>query len=93
MANLVSQLEKFQEISAIDVVGHTDATGDNAMNQALSEARAASVQAYLAAAFPEAAMTSSGMGEESPVATNSTADGRAQNRRVEVQVTAKSITE
>lgn len=93
MANLVSQLEKFQEISAIDVVGHTDATGDNAMNQALSEARAASVQAYLAAAFPEAAISSSGMGEESPVATNSTADGRAQNRRVEVQVTAKSITE
>ncbi|MFK8074960.1 MAG: OmpA family protein [Granulosicoccus sp.] len=93
LANLVSQLEKFQEISAIDVVGHTDATGDDAMNQALSEARAASVQAYLAAAFPEAAITSSGMGEENPVATNSTADGRAQNRRVEVQVTAKSITE
>lgn len=93
MANLVSQLEKFQEISAIEVVGHTDATGDSEMNQALSEARAASVEAYLSTAFPEAAISSSGMGEDSPVATNSTADGRAQNRRVEVQVTAKSITE
>ncbi len=93
MANLVSQLEKFQEISSIEVVGHTDSTGSNALNQSLSEARAASVQAYLSAAFPDAAISSSGMGEDNPVATNSTSDGREQNRRVEVQVTAKSITE
>lgn len=93
LSKLVDQLGKFQEITAIDVVGHTDATGPNASNQSLSEARATAVQDYLSAAYPEAAITSSGMGEDSPVATNSTPEGRAQNRRVEIQVTAKSITE
>lgn len=93
LSNLVAQLGKFQEISAIDVVGHTDSTGQSASNQSLSEARAASVEEYLNAAYPEASITSSGMGEDSPVATNSTREGRAQNRRVEIQVTAKSITE
>lgn len=93
LAALVTQLGKFQEISAIDVVGHTDSTGSSANNQALSEARAAAVQDYLAAAYPDASMSGSGMGEDSPVATNSTPEGRAQNRRVEIQVTAKSITE
>ena len=68
-------------------------TGNSANNQALSEARANSVEAYLSAAYPDAAITSSGMGEDNPVATNSTPEGRAQNRRVEIQVTAKSITE
>lgn len=93
MADLVSQLEKFQEISAIEVVGHTDATGEASYNQGLSERRAASVEAFLKAAFPDAEVSSSGMGEDSPVATNSTPEGRQLNRRVEVQVTAKSITE
>jgi OOP family OmpA-OmpF porin len=93
LSNLVAQLGKFQEITAIDVVGHTDATGQNASNQSLSEARASAVEAYLSTAYPDAAISSSGMGEDSPVATNSTPEGRAQNRRVEIQVTAKSITE
>jgi OOP family OmpA-OmpF porin len=93
LSKLVVQLGKFQEISAIDVVGHTDATGANASNQSLSEARAAAVEEYLSAAYPDAAISSSGLGEDSPVATNSTPEGRAQNRRVEIQVTAKSITE
>jgi OOP family OmpA-OmpF porin len=93
LSKLVVQLGKFQEISAIDVVGHTDATGANANNQSLSEARAAAVEEYLSAAYPDTAISSSGMGEDSPVATNSTPEGRAQNRRVEIQVTAKSITE
>ena len=93
LADLVTQLGRFQEISAIEVVGHTDATGEADYNQALSESRAAAVQAYLSAAYPDVAITSSGMGEDSPVATNSTREGRQLNRRVEVQVTAKSITE
>ena len=93
LAGLVAQLAKFQEISAIEVIGHTDSTGKNANNQTLSEARASSVEAYLSAAYPDASITSSGMGEDNPVATNSTPEGRAQNRRVEIQVTAKSITE
>ncbi|NND92721.1 MAG: OmpA family protein [Granulosicoccus sp.] len=93
LADLVSQLEKFQEISSIEVVGHTDSTGEADYNQGLSERRAASVEAFLNAAYPNVQITSSGMGETSPVATNSTREGRQLNRRVEVQVTAKSITE
>jgi len=93
IANLVKQLEKFQEITSIEVVGHTDSRGDEASNQELSEARASAVEAYLRAAYPDAAITSRGVGESSPIATNSTSDGRALNRRVEVQVTAKSISE
>ncbi len=93
MADLVAELGKFQEISAIEVVGHTDATGEASYNQSLSERRAAAVEAFLKAAYPDVDVTSSGMGEDSPIATNSTPEGRQLNRRVEVQVTAKSITE
>jgi len=93
IAKLVEQLKKFQEITSIEVVGHTDSRGDDASNQELSEARAATVEAYLRDAYPDAAISSSGMGESNPIATNSTADGRALNRRVEVQVTAKSVSE
>lgn len=93
MASLVAELEKFQEITAIEVVGHTDSNGEASYNQGLSERRAAAVEAFLKAAYPNVDVTSSGMGEDSPVATNSTPEGRQLNRRVEVQVTAKSITE
>ena len=93
LSELVAELGNFQEISSIEVVGHTDSTGEADYNQALSERRAAAVEAYLAAAYPNVQMSSSGMGENSPVATNSTREGRQLNRRVEVQVTAKSITE
>jgi len=93
LAELVSELEGYQEITAIEVTGHTDSAGEEDYNQQLSESRAAAVEAFLKAAFPDAAVTSRGLGETSPVATNSTREGRALNRRVEVQVTAKSITE
>lgn len=93
MAELVSKLEKFQEISAIEVVGHTDSSGAAEYNQMLSEKRAKAVEAFLAAAYPNVQVTSRGMGEDTPVATNSTKEGRALNRRVEVRITAKSVTE
>lgn len=93
MASLVGELETFQEITAIEVVGHTDSNGEASYNQGLSERRAAAVEAFLKAAYPNVDVSSSGMGEDSPVATNSTPEGRQLNRRVEVQVTAKSITE
>jgi len=93
LADLLVQLEKFQEISDIEVVGHTDSRGTDEYNQQLSVARAESVQAFLAAAYPNVNISSSGQGETSPVATNSTPEGRQLNRRVEVQVTAKSITD
>lgn len=93
LAELVSELARFQEISSIEVVGHTDSSGEESYNQSLSERRAMSVETFLKAAYPNVDVTSRGMGESSPVATNSTREGRQLNRRVEVQVTAKSITE
>jgi len=75
------------------VTGHTDSRGSEAYNQSLSERRAATVASYLEAAYPDVNVTSQGMGESVPVETNSTAEGRQANRRVEVQVTAKSVTQ
>lgn len=92
LADLLVQLEKFQEISTMYVTGHTDSRGSEAYNQALSERRAATVAAYLEAAYPDAEIVAQGLGESVPRETNSTAEGRQANRRVEVQVTAKSVT-
>ena len=93
LTDLIGQLEKFQEISDIEVVGHTDSRGGEEYNQGLSERRAQSVRDFIAAAYPNVNITSRGMGETAPVASNSTPEGRQLNRRVEVQVTAKSITD
>ncbi len=93
LADLLVQLEKYQEITAIYVTGHTDSRGSEAYNQALSERRAATVAAYLEAAYPDVQVASQGLGESVPRETNSTAEGRQANRRVEVQVTAKSVTQ
>ncbi len=93
LADLLVQLESFQEITDMAVTGHTDSTGDAGYNQSLSEQRASAVQAFLKAAYPNVNITSAGLGEESPVATNSTPEGRQLNRRVEIEVKAKSITE
>ncbi len=73
--------------TAMTVVGHTDSTGPAAYNQGLSERRADSVKSYLVGqGLPAAAIQASGQGESKPVADNATAAGRAQNRRVEVEV-------
>jgi len=93
LAELVAELGNYQEITSMEVTGHSDSAGEDGYNLQLSERRAAAVKNFLQAAFPDANVTSSGMGETSPIATNSTREGRALNRRVEVQVTAKSITE
>ena len=70
----------------IEVQGHTDSTGSTAHNQRLSDARAASVVAYLASKGVAAdRMTSKGYGESQPIAPNNTAAGRAENRRVELK--------
>ncbi|MBB5875987.1 MULTISPECIES: OmpA family protein [Xanthomonas] len=71
----------------IEVVGHTDSIGSDAVNQRLSEQRASSVAAYLTAqgVQPERIQTL-GAGKKYPIADNSTEAGRAQNRRVEIRV-------
>ena len=73
----------------ITVDGHTDSVGSDSFNQKLSEERAASVANYLAAqGISRSRITQHGYGEEKPVASNDTDAGRAQNRRVEVAITA-----
>ncbi len=73
--------------SLIDVEGHTDSRGSDSHNQALSERRAQSVADYLASQGVSASsLNPIGMGEGSPVASNDTSEGRAQNRRVEVTI-------
>ncbi len=70
----------------IEVAGHTDNTGSVSLNQRLSQARAAAVRAYLARrGVAPARMVARGYGPTDPVAPNSTAEGRAQNRRVELR--------
>jgi outer membrane protein OmpA-like peptidoglycan-associated protein len=74
------------------IEGNTDSVGSDAMNQALSEQRAASVRDYLAKEnIPAASMTSRGFGKTQPVASNDTAEGRQQNRRVEMVVSGEVI--
>jgi OmpA-OmpF porin, OOP family len=69
----------------VGVYGHTDNSGNDAANQTLSEQRANSVKAYLASkGITTARMESKGMGSSKPVADNTTMEGKAQNRRVEI---------
>jgi outer membrane protein OmpA-like peptidoglycan-associated protein len=73
----------------IDVVveGHTDSMGSDAYNMKLSNRRAEAVKRYLADhGIAASRITSEGFGESEPVASNETAEGRAQNRRVELHV-------
>ncbi|MCW5724654.1 MAG: OmpA family protein [Maricaulaceae bacterium] len=73
--------------SYVDVIGHTDSTGAREYNQRLSERRALSVANYLIAqGVMRERLYVVGMGPDSPIASNATADGRAQNRRVEMVV-------
>lgn len=73
----------------VAVEGHTDSRASDEYNQKLSERRANSVRDYLAEkGVAKARMTAVGVGESRPVATNDTAEGMAQNRRVELRVTA-----
>ncbi|NOY70425.1 MAG: OmpA family protein [Deltaproteobacteria bacterium] len=70
-----------------EIAGHTDALGKDSYNQKLSEKRAANVKKYLTSkGVPEKKMVSTGYGEASPVATNSTEAGQAKNRRAEIRV-------
>lgn len=71
----------------IVVTGHTDSIGAEAYNQDLSERRAASVHDYLVSqGVADEKISPAGKGESSPIADNSTEEGRSQNRRVEVFV-------
>lgn len=70
-----------------NIVGHTDSTASDAYNQKLSEKRAAKVKSMLIEDGVDASrLTSEGMGEKMPIASNKTKAGRAENRRIEVEL-------
>jgi outer membrane protein OmpA-like peptidoglycan-associated protein len=74
------------------VEGNTDSVGTEEFNQTLSEKRAETVRSYLTKeGVPEASTTSAGFGKTRPIASNDTADGRQQNRRVELIVSGEVI--
>ena len=73
--------------STVQVVGHTDSDGTVAYNQDLSERRASAVSSILIGAGVEAGrIRTFGLGETQPIATNLTAEGKAQNRRVDITI-------
>ena len=74
--------------TAVDVIGHASADGPDDYNMQLSQRRAASVQNYLVGqGVASVRLRAIGMGETQPIADNSTPEGRAANRRVEVILT------
>jgi len=74
-------------LEVIIAVGHTDSVGSDAYNQKLSVRRAEAVKAYLVSAGIEKnRVYTEGKGEKQPVADNKTSEGRAKNRRVEIEV-------
>ncbi len=84
--NLANSLRQYNQ-STVEIVGYTDSTGSYQNNMILSERRAQSVANYLAAQGVESSRLSvRGAGPEQPIASNSTESGRAQNRRVEVNL-------
>ena len=88
LAKFASQMADMPETD-ITIYGHTDNTGSDAVNERLSKQRAQSVLDYLKSCGISAdRMTSEGMSYHMPVASNETAEGRAQNRRVEVYISA-----
>jgi len=79
-------LKKFNK-TIIDVYGHTDSTGSDAHNQELSQRRAVSVATIIAnQGVDQRRFFIEGRGEGDPIASNATESGRAQNRRVEIQL-------
>lgn len=84
VALVINEFEK----TYVDVTGHTDSTGSDQYNQTLSEKRANSVANYLTSQqVLSQRIYTKGMGETQPIASNDTADGRSQNRRVEILLT------
>jgi outer membrane protein OmpA-like peptidoglycan-associated protein len=84
--NLGSSFKQFNQ-NTIEIVGFTDSTGSRQHNMDLSQRRAQSVANYLTAQGVDGSRLSTrGAGPDQPIASNATADGRAQNRRVEVNL-------
>jgi len=88
LTNLSKVLNKYEDTN-IFIEGDTDSTGTAEYNQKLSERRAEAVSGYLKGLNVQGSrITTVGLGESNPIASNSTVEGRQQNRRVEVAVFA-----
>jgi outer membrane protein OmpA-like peptidoglycan-associated protein len=88
----VAEILKAHPELQIDIEGHTDSVGTDEYNQGLSERRAAAVKSFLATqGVPPQMMSAQGFGEDRPVASNESASGRQQNRRVELVVAGDVI--
>ena len=84
IAKVFNEYEK----TYVDIYGHTDSVGSSSYNMTLSQQRADSVSRYLQTrqVLPQRILTR-GMGEDYPISSNDTAQGRSQNRRVEIKLT------
>lgn len=86
LAQLADVLTRYPDTD-VSIEGHTDSTGSSEYNQELSERRAAAVRSFLASqGVSQQRLDTLGLGEHQPVASNATAQGRQQNRRVEVVI-------
>lgn len=86
LAALAANLNQYPDTRA-QIVGHTDNTGDAAYNQSLSVRRAQAVSGVLSASGVSGnRLSASGKGEDDPIASNLTEEGRAQNRRVDILI-------
>jgi len=87
---LVSKINNIK-LEVVVVIGHTDSVGSDAYNQKLSVRRAEAVKAYLVSkGIEKNRVYTEGKGEKQPVASNKTTEGRAKNRRVEIEVVGTS---
>jgi outer membrane protein OmpA-like peptidoglycan-associated protein len=88
---VVTIMKDHPEIEKIRIEGHTDNDASDRYNQKLSDKRAAAVREYLISQGVDGKrMESKGFGEKKPIADNKTADGREQNRRVEIHIVKRS---
>ena len=88
LTNLAQNMGKFPNTDLL-IVGHTDSNGSDQYNQSLSERRARAAASYLISqGVSSGRIRTMGLGETEPKASNDTADGQAQNRRVEVAIFA-----
>ena len=87
LMKVVDIMESFPE-TTFEIVGHTDNVGRKEKNKQLSADRAAAVKSFLVEkGIAESRITTKGMGDSEPVASNKTAEGRAKNRRIEFKRT------
>lgn len=88
LRNLAASMKKYPDTDAL-IVGHTDGTGTEDYNASLSQRRATSAANFLInEGVAGRRLRTSGRGELEPIATNDNADGRQQNRRIEVAIVA-----